>query len=191
MADLRKAKLSEKRALEKDSTIQLNLLEQLPEYRPLEVFRYEVRFIGKASIKRAYPQLEKCTFENLFKTELCKDVLIKHWNKLTASADLLALDVEQPYELLQNYIDANPNATPQAALAAVAGLLTVSQVGASGLRNTLEARYGKQAWYRIKPLLKSPEHHRFTHFQHIDETLSEFKPIRMEKFLSNIENNGK
>jgi len=66
-----------------------------------------------------------------------------------------------------------------------------SQVGNVGLRNVLEARYGKQAWYRIKPLLKPPEPYRYTAFVHIDEALQRFTPTRMSDFLSNIENTGK
>ncbi len=191
MADLRKAKKSSKRAFEKDSNLQLNLLEGLSEYRPMEVFRYEVRFVGRASIKRAYPELDKWTFENLYTKEKCQAVLLKHWNKITGSVDMLALDVKEPYELLQNYLEANDNVTPQAALAAVAGLIITSQVGAVGLRNVLEAVYGKQAWYRIKPLLKPPDAYRFTSFLHIDEALQRFTPARMSDFLSNIENTGK
>lgn len=191
MADLLKAKKSGKRAFENDSTVQLNLLEGLSEYRPMEVFRYEVRFVGRASIKRAYPDLEQWTFENLYKKRLCQNTLLKHWNKITSSVDMLALDVKEPYELLQNYLEANDDVTPQAALAAVAGLVIASQVGNVGLRNVLEARYGKQAWYRIKPLLKPPEAHRYTAFVHIDEALQRFTPTRMSNFLTNIENTGK
>ncbi|MEZ6331180.1 MAG: hypothetical protein R3B12_04185 [Candidatus Saccharimonadales bacterium] len=106
----------------------------------MEVFRYEVRFVGRASIKRAYPELEKWTFESLYKKELCQNTLLKHWKKLTANVDMLALDVKQPYELLQNYLEANDDVTPQAALAAVAGMLVASQAGVVSLRNTLEAR---------------------------------------------------
>jgi len=191
MADLRKAKLSNKRAFENDSLLQLNLLEGLEEYRPLEVFRYEVRFVGKASVKRAFPDIENRTFESLFKKQLCQAILLKHWHKITGSVDMLALDVKQPYELLQNYISENDDVTPQAAMAAVTGLLIASQVGASGLRNTLEARYGKQAWYRIKPLLKSPNSYRFTYFKHVDEVLERFTPTKMTKFIGNIENTVK
>lgn len=191
MADLRKAKLSDKRALEKDNLIQLNLLDELEEYRPLEVFRYELRFVGRASIKRAYPELEKWTLETMFKKQLCQNILIQHWNKLTRSVDILALDVKQPFELLQNYLEENDDTTPQGALAAVAAMTIISQVGASGLRNTLEARFNKQVWHRLKPSLKSPKAHRFTYFQHIDEALKQFTPTKTTKFLTNIENNSK
>lgn len=191
MADLRKTLVSGKRAFEKDGLIQLNLLEGLAEYRPMEVFRYEVRFVGRTSIKRAYPELEQWTFESLFKKKLCQAALLKHWNKLTSNMDMLALDVKEPYELLQNYLEENDGIQPHAALAAVAGLLITSQVGAVGLRNTLEARYGKQVWYRLKPLLKTPEAHRFKAFVHIDETLQRFTPTRMPDYSSNIDNASK
>jgi len=150
-----------------------------------------VRLVGRASVKRAYPELEQWTFETMFKKRLCRAILLKHWNKLTANIDMLALDVKEPYELLQNYIEANQDATPQSVLAAVAGLLVTSQVGVVCLRNTLEARYGKQAWYRIKPLLIAPGAHRFQSFMHIDEALKRFTPTRMSDFIKNIENSGK
>lgn len=191
MADLRKSLVSGKRAFEKDSLVQLNLLEGLSEYRPMEVFRYEVRFVGRASIKRAYPDLENWTFETLYNQKLSQQVLLKHWNKLTSNVDMLALDVKDPYELLQNYLEENDGIQPQAALAAVAGLLITSQVGAIGLRNTLEAQYGKQVWYRLKPLLKPPQAHRFKAFLHIDEALQRFTPTRMPDYLTNIENTVK
>jgi hypothetical protein len=191
MADLRKTKKSGKRAFEKDGTVQLNLLEGLSQYRPMEVFRYEVRFVGRASVKRAYPELDHWMLEDLFKTELCQRTLLKHWNKLTSNIDMLALDTKEPYELLQNYIEENPDAAPQAVLAAVAGLLVASQTGALGLRNTLEARYGKQAWYRMKPLLKPPRAYRFQAFVHIDEALQLFTPTCMSGFTDNIENSVK
>lgn len=191
MADMRKAKKSGKRAVEKNGLIQLNLFEALEQIRPFEVFRYEVRLNGRAIIKRAYPELDAWTFESLFKRQLCQETLIKHWQKLTASVDILALDVKQPYELLQNYIEENPDAKPQNALAAVAGMMIASQVGASGLRNVLEARYGKQAWYRIKPLLKSPQPYRFTHFQRIDEALEQFRPTHLSEYQVDIDKTSK
>lgn len=191
MADLLKAKKSIKRAFEKDSLVQMGILEDLSKYQPIDVFRYEVRLVGRASIKRAYPELKEWTLKNLFNKNLCRNTLIKHWEKLTSSLDMLALDVKEPYELFQNYIEANDSATPQAALAAVAGLLIANQGGINNLRNALEARYGRQAWYRIKPLLRSPKAHRFTAFLHIDEALQEFNPTRLTEFLSNIENTAK
>jgi hypothetical protein len=172
MADLRKAKKSEKRALESENAIQLNLFEGLEDFRPLNVFRYEVRLVGKASIKRAYPQLEACTFGALFNKQLCQELLIKHWQAIAASVDMLSLDVKQPYELLQNYLEENEDITPQTAMAAVAGLMIVGQVGAAGLRNVLEA----------------PEAYRYQAFIRIDEVLEQFRPTYMSDYREKVAN---
>lgn len=186
LADLRKARKSEKRALEKVNAIQLNLFDSFTEFRPMTVFRYEVRLNGKAAIKRAYPQLAAWTFEGLFKKSLSQELLVRHWKKITAHVDVLALDVNKPYELLQNYLEENECITPQTAMAAVTGLLVMSQVGAAGLRNTLESRFGVQAWQRIKPLLIPPVPHRFQSFQRIDEVLEQFLPVRMIDYINNV-----
>lgn len=192
MADLRKAKISDKRAIEKDNRIQLGLFDKISEHQPLEVVRYEVRLNGKPAIKRAFPELAEHNLETLFKQSLCRQILIKHWKKLTASVDLLALDVKQPYELLTNYMAENPEATPQATLAAVAGLMVISQVGVMGLRTALEAKFGShsQVWHRIKHIFKAPQAYRFTHFQRIDEVLDQFLPTRMTDFLKIVESSG-
>jgi len=189
MADLRQSKKSDKRAIENDSGIQLSLLERLNKFRPLEVFRYEVRLSNRRSVKQAFPDLDSWTLRDLFNERLCQKVLIRHWNKLTVHVDMLALDTTMPAELLQNYLLENKS-TPTAALAAVAAMLIVNQVGMSGLRNILEAYYGTQAWYRVKSLIRPPEAHRFSHFRHIDKVLEEFMPVRISDFLQ-IENTSK
>ncbi len=188
MADLRKSKISDKRALEKDNSVQLSLLDELEDFRPLEVFRFEVRYSGIAAIKRAYPELTSWIFEDLFKEELCKASLQKHWRRLTSSVDLIALDLDKPHQLLQNYLEDNPDVTPQTALAAVAGLMVVGQEGTVGLRNTIETVYGPAAWYRVKKLLKAPTKHRYKSFIKIEETLERFTPVSMKDFRERIEN---
>ncbi|HUD07301.1 MAG TPA: hypothetical protein VMR34_05430 [Candidatus Saccharimonadales bacterium] len=187
MADLRRGKVSEKRAFENDNAIQLNLLEPLQHISPIEVLRYEVRFVGRKAIKRAYPDIENQTFKALFKKQLSQDILLKHWNKITSSIDMLSLDERRPYELFQNYLIDNPDATPQASLAATAALLINGQEGIRNFRNLLEARYNPDAWYRIKKTLKTPQQHRYTHFQHVDEALKQFTPTRMSDYLKYIE----
>lgn len=170
MADLRQSKKSDKRAIEKGSAIQSDLFEILDKFRPLEVFRYEVRLSNRRAVKRAYPDLSEWTFRSLFSQRQCRAVLIKHWCDLTASVDMLALDTTQPAELLQNYLLEN-KVTPTTALAAVAAMLVTNQTGMSGLRNILEAHFGTHAWYRIKALMRPPQAHRFSHFRHIDAVL--------------------
>ena len=191
LADLRKAKVSEKRSIEKNNAIQLNLLEELSEAEPIEVLRYEIRLVGKRSVGKAYPDIKDLTFKNLFKDDLCKRVLIDHWKKLTSRVDMLELDIERPYELLQNYLIENQDVTPRTALAATSGLLIISQVGTCKLRNVLEAHYGKQVWGNVKKILKSPNSYRFRSFVRVDEVLDRFIPIKMSEYKDLLKNSVK
>jgi hypothetical protein len=190
MIDMRRAKTSEKRTIEKDNQIQMKLFETLYADQVIEVLRYEVRLVGKKSVERAFPDLEKRTFETLYNKQLSKQVLLKHWTKLSSSIDMLALDVNKPYELLQNYIIENPGATPQNSLAAVTGLLIDAQQGARSLRSLIEARYKRDAWYRIKKLLKAPKQYRFTHFQRVDDVLNNFDSVCISDYEKLIVNNS-
>lgn len=192
LADMRRAKISPKRAVEKDwLPKQLSLLDTLEEYKPIEIFHYEVRLNGRAAVKRAYPELSEWTFAAMFTTPNCKRILIDHWKRITKSVDMLALDAEKPLELLQNYLADNPTATPQAALAAVAGLLVIKQTSVIELRTTLEAHFKTTTWSRVKKLLKAPTPHRFTYFVHVDEALQRFEPTEMKKFENHIDNTVK
>ncbi len=187
LADLRKAKVSEKRAFESSNAIQLQLLDPLQNMGAIEVLRQEVRFVGKASVKRAFPELNAWTFEALFKKKQCQAALLKHWHRLTASIDMLSLDTSTPYELLQNYLIENPDVTPQTALAATAGLLINGKEGVVSLRNLLDTRFGPQAWSRIKKIIKSPQANRYRHFDRVEEVLEDFTPTRLTKYLELIE----
>lgn len=187
LADLKRSKISPKRAIEKQSYVQMDMLEALDEHRPIEIFRYEVRLIGIRSIRKWLPNIKQHTLENMFKASVSKNCLLQHWNTLTEQVDMLGLDIEKPYELLANYSSENQEATPQSKLAAVGGLLAVNQVGFAAVRTAIEQQHGANAWYRIKKLLKAPEPYRSRAFVRIDEVLDKFNPVTMKEFKNDIE----
>jgi hypothetical protein len=187
MADLRKAQTSDKRTFARENIIQLDLLEQLTNLRPFEVVRYEVRLANRKAVRKAYPQIPNPTLQQLFKAEHCRSLLLAHWQKLSKTIDMIELDEQRPYELLQNYLAANPGTKPMTALAAVSGLLICGQVGVSGLRNVLDAQYDSSAWYRLKPIIKAPGAHRYKHFTHLEEALKSFEPVHVKDYLKPID----
>lgn len=186
LADLRKSQTSEKRALEKDNCAQLSLLNNLTKKPPIEVLRYEVRLCNRAMIKRTFPDIKDWTFENLFKKDLSKSILIANWKKITAIVNLLSLDSNRPYELFHNYLLENPDASSRTALAAVGAMLIISQEGFSSFRNLLESNYGKHTWYRLKPNLTPPKSYRFRSFTRVDDALEQFTPIKLSCFIDNL-----
>lgn len=188
MSDLREALTSEKRAIEKDSLIQREILARIEKLETPEVLRFEIRLNGIRAIRRTFSQLDSHRFCDLFSSELSRHLLVSQWQKLMKNVDLLSLDVRHPHELLENYLTENTGARLQTAFSATLSILVANQIGLNGLRNIVEAKYGRHAWYRLRDFVNAPKAYRLSHFTLISQKLSEFKPINLR---SQIENNSK
>lgn len=83
--DLEKAKLSDKRAIEKDSAIQLDLFPQLRKKKKLEILRMEVRLNKRQKMKQLFNKLNiksDLTLKSLFKPAIAKKVLLHYLDEL-------------------------------------------------------------------------------------------------------------
>ena len=181
LADLRKGKVSDKKATEKHNKIQLGLFDTLIDMKPLSVLRFEIRLNGVATVKRTFSPLisTELNLKHLFSSKLSQQVLLNHWQKVSRDIDYLSLDQSKPLELLENYLSEHENITPQSALAAVAGIYVANQVGSRPLRKVLDERFGAHVWKNLKPKMKVPEKHRYTHIIHVQETINNFQPTDM------------
>ena len=189
LADLRQAKTSDKRSRENDSQIQIDLLEQLNYTADISVLRYEIRLNGARAIKQNFKHLptDELVFNKLFRSRLSKQLLEEYWRVFEAQIDYLSLDVNKPFEILQNYLKENKDITPQAALAAVAGLYITNQQSTAALRSTLDKRFGKHYWYRYKPTMKKIQGRRYNDITQITNSLHEFQPTRMEILINRVD----
>ena len=174
LADLRRGKISDKRAIENDNRIQVEALDGV---KDLSVLRFELRLSGVQAVRRTF-NIEP-TFQALFSSTLSREVLWQHWQKLTQNLDYLALNSMQPLAILESYLTEHPDATPQAALAATASLYIANQAGAGALKATLNARYGAHAWRRIKTMLQAPEANRHKFIMETSKAIDEFEPTEL------------
>ena len=87
--DLEKAKLSDKRAIEKDNAIQLNLFpELLKRKKKLEILRMEVRLNKRQKMKQLFGKLgikSDFTLKSLFKPAISKKVLLHYLDELESN----------------------------------------------------------------------------------------------------------
>ena len=188
LADLRKASISAKRSFERSPMPHDSLTDLLLTRQSFEVLRFEVRLSCSRMVKSAYPELSEWTLESLFKKELCKSVLCKHWEKITDSVQMIELDSNKPFYLAQNYMAENPDVKPSTALAAVAGLLIGGHESINSLRSLIEANYGRNTWYRLKPFIRQPEPKRYKHILHVAKTLEEFEKVSIKENLGLFKN---
>jgi hypothetical protein len=187
LADLLRSRVSDKRAVERHNQLQHELIDTLAAVKPLSVLRFEIRFNSAVAVRRAVrlePRASSPTFEQVFSSQLSQRILLEHWRKLTQDINYLALDVGKPLEVLQNYVAEHDDVTPMAACAAVTAILVANQVGVRALRQTLDARFGRHFWSRLKPYMQEPQPHRFGHIRQAEQALEQFKPVHLNTIKS-------
>lgn len=92
--DLQQAKISEKRAEEKDNALQLGLFNVLKQQKPFEVLRFEVRLNQKQKIRQVFKKIGKDlepTFINVFNQDIAKRVLLKYIEEMEEAYPSLLL----------------------------------------------------------------------------------------------------
>ncbi len=90
--DLEKAKVSSKRAIEKESALQLQLLNGFKKRWKLEILRMEVRLNKRTKIKHLFKKLgikSDLTLQKLFKPAISKKVLLYYLEELESKRPLL------------------------------------------------------------------------------------------------------
>jgi hypothetical protein len=180
--DLEYAKQSSKRALEKDSVLQLNLLKALRVgKKKFEVLRMEVRLNKRQKIKQLFGKLgiaADITFKKLLKPAIAKKVLLHYLDELESQRPLL-LDYKPKSEkaLLVDLVMNNPELKPKK-LFQLYGLKQALAVMNPRELRMLLARYPARSWYELMgeankvqlPAVSSP-------FKDIRAQLEAFKAI--------------
>ncbi len=113
--DLEQAKISSKRALEKDSALQIHLIKKFRTLKKLEFLRMEVRLNKRAKMKQLFKKLDiatDLTFKKLFKPAISKKILTHYLEELESKCPLL-LDYKpsSPQGLLADLMFNNPDMT--------------------------------------------------------------------------------
>lgn len=183
LADLRQAKTSDKRAVEKDNHVQLNMLDLLARQKPLSIMRYEVRLNGRKKVIDSLGSVgfsEPLSFKNVYSFELAKNVLEHHWQKFFDNLPKLVLDADEPDKLLANILMSGDVAGPVQAAARLGLAILVQGSEQRLLRTMFEERFGKHAWARIKPLLAPADKVQYKSILNIGKALSQFEPTKID-----------
>ena len=157
MKDLHRAKTSEKRALEKDNVIQLDLFDKLKTNKPFEVLRMEVRLNSRRKIKQMLDKIdsnEDITFQGLFKKNVSQKILRWYLDEIISQCIFTNETTQKPLEFLSIFKMNNPKAKPRKALQMLGIITALQQSKISDFREVIDL-FGKNAWSKLKPELKS------------------------------------
>ncbi len=184
--DLEKAKKSEKRALEKDSALQLNLFDMLQKRKKLEILRMEVRLNKRQKIKQLLQALKIkpiLTLQGLFKGAISKKVLLHYLDELERKRSPLLDYRATDKGLLTALIFNNPDLGPKQILQLYGLKKALEVVDARELR-VMFAKYNARSWYRLMAdanKVKLPMKN--SSFSEIRKHLIKFKPLRYNSWL--------
>ncbi len=181
MKDLEQARISEKRAIETDNYIQLNLFTK-QEIIKNEVLRMEVRLNNKKKIREMLLESgcnpKATTFHGLFNKELSKRILNHFWEKhILPSLSVVMLAQENEQELF--YQAKSIGLTENKALQIIGALQLIKNGGLRTLKNILTSK----TYYRLKQELmqfSEKENYLYSVFKRVKVDLQEMQSLKRE-----------
>ena len=187
--ELRKAKISSKRPLEKDSPIQLNLFEPLQNAH-LEVLRMEVRLGKKRKIEQILKKIGSQvtpTFKNLFSKDISQKVLLSYWNEIDQNIFYRPNIGKRAVDLANAVKQMNQHIGLDKTLKMVGLLMLIEELGLPQCRSYFGLVGNKASqWYRLKKELKafsaSQSSLSYTSLTHIPNALSAFQATKLANY---------
>lgn len=189
--DLQKAKISEKRSVEKDNYVQLTLFDKPEIKKPFEVLRVEVRLGSRKRIKDMLGKTGLAEtglqFNNLFSLKIAREVLLYLMQKLESQyPKIISTEARTNEEFLSQLMIDNPGIKYKQALALIGARVLLQESGVRGFRKITES-LGKVNWYRFN---KSMNQHlisgAISPFQYVVERIDKFERIELEKYREKL-----
>ncbi len=196
---LKDATETQRHSVDKEKTsYQLNLFKHFKEKKePLEVLRYELRVVKKQKLNSLLKQLgykENPTFQDVFNSELSKELLLKQWKTIYPSETRFMLqfdegDLGKTLESIVNYHKQNKKRiTVKNALALLGIIHYAKKEGIRPVRNKVSSVFSERTWYRAKKLFNDANllllnNKSFGFVKDIEDTLSSFTPFKAKDLL--------
>lgn len=150
--DLETAKTSEKRAIENDNALQLNLFDSFQERKRLEILRIEIRLNKRQKIGQLFRKLginSDLTFQNLFSQDISQKVLLHYLDEIESKRlPLFDYKPSSPKSLLADLIIRNPKLGLKRTIQ-LYGLKQVFDTMTPRELRTMFSGYSQRTWYRL------------------------------------------
>ena len=195
LKDLNKAKISEKRAEERDNTIQLNLFEIKPIKKPFEVIRMEARLNRKQKIEQVLKKVGlniDPNFQNLFKKDISQKVLLYYLKEIESGyPSLLSYDFQDPKQFISNFIINNPKSGLRKTIQMFGLRILLDKFGIREFREIVK-KFGSNNWYRLNNEITKLNYPKKTSiFTPLYKVLNEFNALKLVDFQPEMINNDK
>lgn len=182
--DLKQAKTSEKRAIEKDNYAQVDLFSGREFPKQFDVLRMEVRLGNRQKIKQVFDKLgieKKLTFSRLFCPDISQKVLQHYWRTIWQDLKIPLMandDTADAYRQIQSQTGYKPAKIMQL----IGAIKMVQDLGVRGARSLIEEQADARTWQRIKKDidgLQLSNKQKFTALANIGNAIDEFEPLKL------------
>jgi len=188
VADLKQAKVSEKRAYSKVNYSQLNLIDELEKHKSLTVARYEIRLNGMRKIRKelkavnAEEDLRLCT---LFSSDISKKILLHHWQNILDRIPKSEVGANTTTQVLISFKRAYPDMKfAEASALTLMQLLRTEARDERAVRNVIEGLFGTPQYYRLKKRTHKPSTKtQLACLLYITEIVTAMKPVRIKDYI--------
>ncbi len=186
LAELNKAKITEKGRIEKDYYCQLSLFKKYQPRKPFEVLRIESRYIGKKSIEKVFNsvdiEIEDLKFETLFSSDFSKAILKYEFGIIKDNIMPISFNHQNMVDFANDINALNPNASFSTKVKVVGIKALMIETGSRDIRNIIQATPSQ--WSRIVKSMRELKYHKIedNNLAIIDKQLDEFKPVKLHNY---------
>ena len=185
--DLEQAGKSEKRAIEKDNYIQMDIFDIQPLKRPFEVLRLEVRFGDrrklKSELKKVGMVLDMLDFTSLYSKQIAQKILFSTITEIEAMYPKILLAEEVSIEeFFTDLCINNPENSLRKSLALLGMRELIKQIGVRKFREVTKG-YSASTWYSLnKDIREVHLSKRTTVFASIKNDIRSFQQVKLENY---------
>jgi hypothetical protein len=192
--DLGKAKISEKRAIEKDNSIQLDLFNTFQIRKQFEVLRMEVRLNHRQKTKKLFCTLginANLNFDELFSSDISKKVLLYYVDEMIRQRPVVINGSSNPKDFLAELIIENPELGLRKTFAIFGLKQALEAMDIRELRGMFD-KYTSRSWSKLISEANSVNIKKLNDpFALIHEQLNSFVPLKLVDFQDRLINNDK
>ncbi|HJQ08720.1 MAG TPA: phage/plasmid replication protein [Candidatus Saccharimonadales bacterium] len=187
VADLRQAKVSEKRSYEEDNYTQLNLINEFDKHPNVTIPRWEIRLIGRRRIRQELNTIgvnENLQLNHLFSSDISRKVLLLHWQKIIDRIPYSEAKADTASQILVAYKQSNPDMKFSKASALTLMQLLRNEQSERAVRNVIEGLFSRAQYYQLKKKTRNPvKVTKSKDLLHITETLTQMIPVSIDDII--------
>ncbi len=186
LAELNKAKKTEKGRLEKDNYCQLSLFDYYKPRKPFEVLRVEARYNDRKAIKdilaKTNNEVAGLTFRDLFSSKIAKSVLKHEMAIVGGGLEGIPQNKQSILDFTNDIFALNPKASHSVKVKAVAVKTLFVETGSRDIRKLIRATPSQ--WSRLVKDMAGLRYQKseITGMEVINEAIDKFTPVKIQEY---------